>query len=374
MSRNRAALEHASRTGVSYQAALSAIRSANPFRARRATVVIACASRKGGEGKTVITANLAAALAQDGARVLAIDCDPQQFLRQFLARRQTPQPLSRSTPWTPVDSPVGSGRLAVAEAPIDGSELRDQIRGLRNALRAARGQFDLVLLDSPPGPHADLVASEADALLVPIHSVGRIWTERIPDEHDPMFDWLNSAFDDWLDEHDEEEDPPVAATPEEYDAWYEAQRGAFLASVDATAAAMWSGSWPQQIPAWIQLDEEPASTAMTTEEIIAEIERRVPIGRRSLRSAAADHARPHLLGLVQNCVQPGAVGNSADEVRALLAATGVPVFRRWISRSDAIGANSEPAPVVLSEPQAPASQQFHQLAAELRQRLSTWRP
>lgn len=55
--------------------------------------VIAIVNQKGGAGKTTISLNLAAALADSGARVLLIDADPQQTASDWSAVREKAPPF-----------------------------------------------------------------------------------------------------------------------------------------------------------------------------------------------------------------------------------------------------------------------------------------
>jgi hypothetical protein len=364
MSRNRDALAHVSTTSAgSYQAALGKVRSARNDQHRRPTFVIACASRYGGEGKTIVTANLAAALAQDGSHVLAIDCDRQADLWMSLAGQQPASPqLSRSKPWALADDLTGTGRLAVARAPIDGVNGRDEIRQLRNVLRAAGGRFDLVLLDSPPH-HAETVAREADALLVPVALRRQFWTEPLSPGHEAMYDWLDAMFENWLEDHEDEDSS-------DDDGWYDVQRSAFLASVEAKTTAGWPGLWPQQRAAWIERDDDGVGSTgwnPTPDELILDFADRVPFAK-PFAQAGADNAWPKLLGLVLNRRLP--TQSPAHPVFADLTAEGVPVFRTWISQSDELAADMGWRSIVVAQPDAPAAREFHLLAEELRRCLS----
>src|ERR1700716_292658 len=132
--------------------------------------VIAVANQKGGVGKTTTTANLGAALALRGRRVLLVDLDPQgnltsafglekdvqQTVAESLLDRRVPLPVvnavngaadghSRSRPLSVVPAAVG---LASAEAQLMnnlGRELR-----LRDQLLGVSERYDFIMIDTPP--------------------------------------------------------------------------------------------------------------------------------------------------------------------------------------------------------------------------------
>ena len=132
------------------------------------SLVIAVANQKGGVGKTTTVVSLGAALLERGRRVLAVDLDPQGSLT--LALGLNPDTCDR-TIWdallqiadigktNSIDPPTvqvtagfrlipSNSRLGEADSVLLGDK-RGVFR-LRDALLAAKDNFDYVLIDCPP--------------------------------------------------------------------------------------------------------------------------------------------------------------------------------------------------------------------------------
>jgi chromosome partitioning protein len=137
----------------------------------RPTRIIALMNQKGGVGKTTTVVNVAAALARQGQRVLAIDLDPQAHLSLSLGidpeaidhsvyHLLTDKNISALEVMQQVGDEEAGTQLAVipAEVSLAGieSELAELLATgmaqsvLRNKLRGVLDQFDYVLIDCPP--------------------------------------------------------------------------------------------------------------------------------------------------------------------------------------------------------------------------------
>jgi chromosome partitioning protein len=122
--------------------------------------VIAFANQKGGVAKTTSTLNLAAALAEQGKRVLCIDMDPQGNLT--MSQGLNPDAIERSMfdvlvhrlpiqsviEHTEIDLAVSSIDLAGAELAL--SSMIGRERALEKALSAVKENYDYALIDTPP--------------------------------------------------------------------------------------------------------------------------------------------------------------------------------------------------------------------------------
>ena len=161
----------------------------------RGAFVIVLASHKGGVTKTTSTANLGAMFAEAGYRVLVVDCDPQAnlsetfgwdeyragvrleelLMRPAVARRHAPPAAiqKQNAPglrWRKRLRIIpATGRLAnfAADVPEFGGEGHETL--LRDVLEPLREQFDVILLDTPPGlgTLAGMALIAADGLLIP---------------------------------------------------------------------------------------------------------------------------------------------------------------------------------------------------------------
>jgi chromosome partitioning protein len=143
---------------------------------------IAIANQKGGSGKTTTTRSLAAALGEQGRRVLMIDLDPQASLSEGSGLEL--HKLGQTT----YHVLIGSAKLAeivvkvdknvdIAPANIHLSAAELQLVNmnrredkLRNALKPLKDEYDYVLIDCPPsfGLLTVNALSAADSVLIPM--------------------------------------------------------------------------------------------------------------------------------------------------------------------------------------------------------------
>lgn len=155
-------------------------------------------NQKGGVGKTVITINLGAALAELGHRVLLIDLDPQGHLTEACSLPETTAPatlanalLMDTAALTPAHAlslvtPYRE-RLDVITTNLDAFTLERQLYRVRGAeyrlvrvleLLAATDRWDVCLIDCPPslGVLTDNALVGSQHLLIPVQSED--WTLR----------------------------------------------------------------------------------------------------------------------------------------------------------------------------------------------------
>ncbi len=138
------------------------------------TRIIAVANQKGGVGKTTTCVNLAAALVEQGKRVLLVDNDPQANLTSYLTKQKAAHPpagtktltidalyLMRRAPdrdqaETDFVNAYSAGfyyiaadsELSAVESYLYAKSERETV--LKNNLKWAEGVYDFIFIDNPP--------------------------------------------------------------------------------------------------------------------------------------------------------------------------------------------------------------------------------
>lgn len=142
-----------------------------------AGLVVSVAQRKGGAGKTTLAAQLAVAWARSGARVAALDIDPQKSLAQWFDRRR---------------QRLGPEEVGLEFAALSGWRASHWIE---ERARSA----DLVVVDGPPHAETEarIAVRAAGLVLIPVQpSALDLWAteatlQMVRDEDRPMLVVMN---------------------------------------------------------------------------------------------------------------------------------------------------------------------------------------
>lgn len=143
--------------------------------------VIAVINQKGGVGKTTTSAHLAHAIAMQGRTVTAIDLDPQGHLAAFFMEENRDQEgidtvlLHENSILDVAISVKNNLKIVPAGIRLGEVESRSQVKmdiakTLRDEVRRLSGQYDVVIIDSPPSSGVFIISAlyAASEVLIPL--------------------------------------------------------------------------------------------------------------------------------------------------------------------------------------------------------------
>lgn len=140
-------------------------------------MIVAICNQKGGTGKSTTAAALAQAAAHSGRRVLAVDLDPQGNLSFFLAADVTRPGALEVLEGLPAADAIQAtaGGLDVIPASWNLQTIssgRGSARRLKAALEPIAGNYDLIIIDTPPtaGELQYNALMAATDLIIPLES------------------------------------------------------------------------------------------------------------------------------------------------------------------------------------------------------------
>ncbi len=154
-------------------------------------MIISICNNKGGVGKTTITANLAHALANKGKKVLVIDNDPQGNTTSIMLGETIEPSVTLRDAYgdgvTPTIYPtqyenvslIANETATASLEPVLYGDLREAYHLLNDIIKDITGNYDYVLIDSPPNLGLFVIMSlvASDAAIIPLVSSSRFSIE-----------------------------------------------------------------------------------------------------------------------------------------------------------------------------------------------------